>query len=188
MRKLRLRQGIEDIALILAGIRRFFQQVATQNFVVFDAGVMPGRHKIVPKFLRAVVQLIKFQKTVAVDTRIRRTSVFVGGGKPPDHLRLEAIGKIKYVIGDAQPEGHASGILDILQRTAGARVRSAGVLVMKELHGHADTVVPLRFHQIGGNAGVHAAAHRDYSFFIHRFQRHSPPAQCAQESQSGNTL
>ena len=95
MRKLLLRHFIEDIALILRRIQRFFQYVASR--FVRDAGIVPRRDVVAAEQPRAFQQAGELKISVAVDAGVRRQAVAVAFGKAADHDLAELVGEVKYV-------------------------------------------------------------------------------------------
>ena len=89
MRKLLLRQGIQNIALIFRRIQCFFQN----EFAVLplDACIMPRHEAVAAENPCALVQGFKLHIAVAVNTRIRRTSHLIALDEFSDHRLAEDI-------------------------------------------------------------------------------------------------
>jgi hypothetical protein len=58
------------------------------------------------------------------------------------HLRAEPILEVDDVVRDADDGRDAAGVVEVVDRAAGAEVRLSLALVV-ELHGHTDDVMPL---------------------------------------------
>ena len=121
---------------------------------------MAGHDIIQVKFLRPLIQLIKFQKAVAVDAWIRRHPFFISLHKSPDHTLLKPVREIKYIKRDVQMKRNASGIFNIIQRTAGMLTAHTHFFILKKLHGDARAVITCLLHKICSDGGIHSAAHR----------------------------
>ena len=156
-----LRHGIQDIALILGWVRSGFQEIAARVGILNNPGIVPSCDTVISQLTGTAVELIKLQKTIAVDAGIRRLAVLIGIDKTLDDILGETFRKIKDIIGHPQTIGDASGIFHILQGAAGAFSGDTGVLVGKKLHGSAGAFVALLLHQKGSDTGIDAAAHGD---------------------------
>ncbi len=111
VRELRLRERIEDVALVLALVQRFFQKPAP--VFAFDAGVVAGHDRAAADQLRAFVKTLELQVAVAVDAGVRRRTALVGGNEAVDDLMSEVAGKVEYIVRNAEPLGHAARVLDV---------------------------------------------------------------------------
>ena len=179
--QLLLGQHIEYIALVLACVKRLFQQIPT--VFPLDPGIMASGDGVAAQEGCPVIEMPEFQVAVAVDTGIGRPPLPVGIRKAVHHLTAKLIGEVKNVVGNPQTKRHAAGILHILQRAAGAATGNADVLVAVKGHGSADAVPAAVLQKVSGDAGINAAAHCD-QYLTHQTMG-QPPSQC---SQSGNLL
>ena len=179
--QLLLGQHIEDIALILAEIHRFFQEIPA--VLPLDPGIVAGGDGVAAHQRRPVIEPPELQIAVAVNAGVGGLPPLVGRGEAVHDLTAEFVGEIEHIVGHIQLVRHAAGVLHILQRAAGAAAGDADVLVAVQRHGSADAVPPLLLHEGSGDAGINAAAHcNQYPFHQTMGQ---PPSQC---SQSGNLL
>ena len=179
--QLLLGQHIEYIALVLACVKRLFQQIPT--VFPLDPGIMAGGDGIAAQKDRPVIEMPEFQVAVAVDAGIGRLPLSVGIRKAVHHLTAELIGEVKNVVGNPQPKRHAAGVLHIIQRAACAAAGASDVLVAVQGHGGADAVPAAVLQKVSGDAGINAAAHCN-QYLTHQTMG-QPPSQC---SQSGNLL
>ena len=129
---------------------------------------MSGYNIIVANLLHAVKHFIKFQISVTVDTWIRGAAVFVGIYKPVHNLCMEICGKIKHVVRHIHLIGYASGILDIVQGTAGLFPVDTDIFVVVKFHGSADALVTGFLCQKSCHGAVYTAAHC-YDCFFHLY-------------------
>ena len=166
VRQLLLRQAIQHIALIFGRIQSFFQKKSAV-FGAFNAGIMPGDDMRAAELLRALIQLFELQVAIAVNAGVGRFSVFIGMHKAVDHAAFKAVGKIEDMVGHAELFRDGTRVLHIIQRAAAVFTRETERVVCKQLHGNADTVESRLAAQIGGNTGIHTAAHGNDNFFRH---------------------
>ena len=129
---------------------------------------MSGYNIIVADLLHAVKHFIKFQISVTVDTWIRGAAVFVGIYKPVHNLCMEICGKIKHVVRHIHLIGYASGILNIVQGTAGLFPVDTDIFVVVKFHGSADALVTGFLCQKSCHGAVYTAAHC-YDRFFHLY-------------------
>ena len=139
MRELVLCQGIEHIALVLAG-RGLFQQPAP-GAVLLDHRVVPGGDVIIPQQPRLLQHRVEFQVPVACNAGIRRAARRVLPGKILDDVALELLGEIQDQMLDAQLVTHPARVVDVVQGTAAPGGALLHVGVRPQAHGHARHVV-----------------------------------------------
>ena len=178
-RKLLLRQVIQDIALVLRRVDRFFEDIFLP--VALDARIVAGRDILAPHDVRTLKKLVELQIAVAVDAGVRRDPVFVGVHKAVDDAGAELILEVEDIKREAQPVCDAAGILGIVERAAGMALGDARVLVVVELHHAANAVIARVRQQLRRDGGIHAAGHGDqYLFSSHwRHPRPAWPRSCA---------
>ena len=129
MGQLLLRQHIQHITLIFAFIQGFFQDIPAILFL--NPGIVPGDNGLTAQLPSPLKEAFKFQIAVTVDTGVRGRSALICGSESVDHLNLEVSGKVEHIVRDAQASGHASGILHIVQRTAGLCSADSNILGLK---------------------------------------------------------
>ena len=112
--KLLLRQGIKHVALILARVDRFLQQVATGCFILYDLCIMSGNHIIHSKLLCPLVQIFEFQIPVTVDAGIRRDTTFVAVHELVHDLLLEMLLEVHDIVIHPHRMCHRTGILHVV--------------------------------------------------------------------------
>ena len=131
---------------------------------------MAGRHEAGAEPLGARGERGELQIAVAVHARNRRAAVRVLPHEVRHDGLVELPLEIDDVVGDAQLAGDAAGIVQIVDRAAGAETHLAigvrsGVIV--QLHREADDLVPLTSEQCGGDRRIDAAGHGDnYTHFL----------------------
>ena len=103
---------------------------------------------------------------VADDARVGRQPLLIGSHKSLDNVAVEGLLQVEHVVGYPQALGDGLCIGDVAVDFAHARDgvgRGTG-----EAHGGADAFVALAFEQIGGHAGIDAAAHGDeHALVVH---------------------
>ena len=129
---------------------------------------MSGYNIIVADLLHTVEHFIKFQISVTVDTWIGCAAVFVGLHKPVHNLCMEICGKIEHVVRYIHLIGYASGILNIVQGTAGLFPADTDIFVVVKFHGCTDALVTGFLCQKSCHGAVHTAAHC-YDRFFHLY-------------------
>ena len=176
--ELRLRERIEHIALVLACIDGFFEQIPAACRVIGDGGVMPRHHTVKAQLLRVAQKLFEFDIAVAVDAGIGRAAVFVGADKALDDRVFKAFGKIVDKKRNAETAAHAARVLGAVERAAGLFVRCF-LRTVKQTERHAGAVVAALQHQVCRHRAVHAAAHGDECFFCHLIHPDESSRQCS---------
>ena len=161
MRKLFLREHIQDVALILALIYGLQKLPASRFLTETDAGIVPGHDTIEALPQRVLKQRVEFQKTVAVDAGIRCASRLVFRNKFADDLLFEKPGKADRFVWDAQLMAHEGCVVFIPVGAAALWVLALKRGGAVQAHRRAGTVVPCLSHQQSGDRAVHAAAHGD---------------------------
>ena len=119
MRKLLLRELIEDIGLILPLIRRLFEKPAPGLPVPLHTGVMPGGHRVKSAGKRLIQQRAKFDRPVTIDAGIRRVPRAVFADKTVNHLFAETVEEWEHLVRKAEELCHAACILNIGGSAAG---------------------------------------------------------------------
>ena len=131
MCKLLLCQSIQYIALILIRVKCFFQKVSARGNIFFYMGIMSCYHIVISEFPCPTIQLIKFQITITVNTRIRRHPIFIGSNKTFNYIFFKTFRKIEHIIWNSKFISYISCILHIIQRTTGTCLRNTDILIMK---------------------------------------------------------
>ena len=96
--------------------------------------------------------------------------MLVGTDKAVYDVRFKFIGEIEHIVRHIQLMRHISGILHIIEGTAGMLSRHADFIVGKQLHGDAYTVKTVLFHQICRYGRVHTSAHGNNCFLFHIYR------------------
>ncbi len=161
VRQLRLRQGEEKIGLVLVRIEAAEESIPPRGLVALDPGVVPGADQPRPEAGRAVHQRRELQVAVAVYARDRRPSRRVLAHEVRDHRLVELLLEVDDVVGDAEAGRDPAGVVQVVDRAAGAELRLPLRLVV-ELHRQTDDVMPLAGQQGGRDRGVDPARHGDY--------------------------
>ena len=157
MLKLLLRKRIQHIGLILGGIKGFFQQPPSALFIEIYPRVMSRNYKIAAQLLRAAVQSVKFEKTVAVNAGIGRQAAFVTGGEFLHHRCPECVLEVEHVVFHAQPCTDPARVLRVGSSAAG--FFGICTATAMQLHGNAYAVKSRFKHKRRRDGTVHAAAH-----------------------------
>ena len=152
---------IQHIALILALIQRLLELPPSGFLIVLDARIMTGRNIITVQFPGTVIQPLKLEIPVAVNTGIRRPSALIGTDKPADDLFIKGIHKIKHIVRHVQTIRHIARIPDIVLTAADRMLVLTDGFIVIQTHRRTHAVIALLAQEIGGHAGIHAAAHRN---------------------------
>jgi len=161
MGKLRLRELVEHIALVLAPIDAAQQMAAPA--LKGDAGVVSGGDVVVAQRERTIQQRAELEAAVAVDAGVGRASGAVFGDEEVHHVAREALRFVEHIKIHAEPRGDGARVLRVRGGAAAALRR----LAIVELEHRARAVIALPGEQKRGGAGIHAAAHRDHHPFCH---------------------
>src|SRR6185437_8042994 len=165
--ELLLGQTPEEKCLILGVVQAAAQLVRSGLGVVADAGVMAGGDFIGADLTGGGEELVELDRRVAQAARHGRAAGGVGGGEGAYYVLFEAILEVDDIVGDAQRLGHATGIVDIVERaTAPASAlahagRARQTALIPKLHGEADDVAPLGVQHGCDRRAVHPAGHGD---------------------------
>ena len=116
--KLFLRHRIEDIALVFGFVQSFFEEELP--VLLLDSRIVARNKIITAQNSRSHIELVKFHVTITVDTRIGCDPVLIAFDEFADDQIMKSIREIKHIIWDSKFIGDTPGILDILERTAGA--------------------------------------------------------------------
>ncbi len=156
--ELLLRRGIEEIALVAAGIGRAEQTPAAIGEFAAD-DIMAGRQRIGAELAGEPEQVLELHRAVALDAGDRRLAGEIALGEALDHGVAEAVLVIEHVMGNADLLGDAARIMDVLPGAAGPGAVDGRAMVV-ELQRHADDVVALALQQGRHNRGIDASRHR----------------------------
>ena len=167
VRKLKLRERIEHIALILCFVNTLFKKKATAAFVKFINCVMPGCNIVMLKLQRPFEQLIKLEVAVAVNAGVRRCAFLINVNEFSDNLFSEIIGKIENIKRYAELIGNTARILGILKRAAGFFPDEC-VAVIKKAAVDSGRLPAVFQKQICAYGAVNAAAHSYHNFFVQK--------------------
>ena len=131
-----------------------------------DAGVVTGRDVVAPMVARVVEQCVELEVAVAVDAGVGRTPLLVGPHELLDDPSLERRAQVDDLVRKAQAPRDRRRIVGI-----GAAAACAWLGVAVQQHRRAQAFVARLLEQVGGDAGVDAAAHGDE----HAFAGHGAP-------------
>ena len=92
---------------------------------------MSGYNIIILQFTHSLKHLVKFQITIAVNAGIWRGSMLIGIHKAVHNILFKPLGKVKNIVPDSHSVADISGILHIIQRTAGFLSLYSYVLIVK---------------------------------------------------------
>ena len=159
--QLLLGQNIENITLVFGRVHCFEQLIASALFVIAHSCIVTGHQYIAAQFFHLLVQMLKFELSVALDAGIGRAAVKVFVDEGLDHFLPEQVLIVHDMVGNPDLLCHAAGVLRILERTAGIHQIHSHNIVFIQPHCAAHTIISLARHHPGSNAAVHAAAHRD---------------------------
>ena len=124
-----------------------------------DRRVVAGRDRVEAERERLLEQGRELDALVAAHARVGGATGGVLGHEVIDHVGLEALGEVPYVVRNADDVGRALGIHRILDGAApaGTGAQRAGVAAEGEVH--PDDVVAGVDRARGGDGGVHSSAH-----------------------------
>ena len=154
VRKLRLREPVEHIALIFSG-RHGRKDVPPRFGVAGNGGVMPRCNVRKPVFQRKVEHGAELDRLVAADAWIWRAAGRVRREKVADDGLLERLAQREHRVREVQRLAHA------------ARVFGLGFAAVAKKERAAGHVIALLAQQISGGAAVYAAAHADENARLH---------------------
>ena len=160
MREPALVQGVEEVALVLAGVEGFGQArraVATGD----DARVMPGCHELASQLVGHLEEAPELEVAVAQHAGVGREPRFIRRDEPLDDVAVEFCSAVDDVVLDAEVGGERRGVADVALVVAAPRGVSAGGAAVVEAHGRADAFVALFHEHVRGDARIDAAAHGD---------------------------
>ena len=164
MRKLFLCQHIEYITLILCVIYCLFQQITTFFLIIFHTCIMTGHNVIIFQFTHPLKHLVKLQISITVNTGIWCGTMFIGIYKTIHNVFLKSLGKVEHIISDSHSVADVSGILHIVQGTAGFLPLNSYILIMKQFHGSTNTLITSFLCKQSSYRAVHSSAHCDNCF------------------------
>ena len=121
-------------------------QVIAAGVVLFDPGVVPRGQPLGVVGHGAVEQLGELEIAVAVRARNGRAPRHILAHEVRHHVLAELRFEIDDVVGDADGGGDAAGVVEIVDRAAGAERALPGLghlAVVIQLHRHTDDVVTL---------------------------------------------
>ena len=155
-RELRLRQAMEEVALILGFIERF-EKLDARTAIRGGphARIVPRRNGIRAERQRMIEKRAKLDFAVAQDIGIRRSAGFVFAQKLCENARAVFGGEVDRLQIDADDIGHGSGVDQILAR----RAVFVGVVVLPILHEHADDFEALLLQQPRRDRGIDTPRH-----------------------------
>src|SRR5215471_17352859 len=116
--ELLLREPKEEICLIFGWIGGPPEQPAIALRIKFTAGIVSRRQEIGPNLAGSDQQLIELEMIVAEAAGNRRTSGKILLDKRTHYVILKPLLVIHDVIRNAQVFSHATGVVDIVNRTA----------------------------------------------------------------------
>ena len=155
-RELRLRQGEEEVGLVLRRVGAAPQQPASMRGLL-NACVVSGRHLLGTQAARAVKERRKLQVAVAVRTGQWRAPRRVLANEVRDDRVLELAFEIQNVVWNTECVRDTLGVVQIVERAATAKGLLPSLIV--ELHRQADHVKTLLGEQGRGDRGIDAAGH-----------------------------
>ena len=156
--ELRLRQREEEVRLILGRIGAAQEPILAGRGIPLDAGVMAGGDEVGVERLGPRRQRRELQVAVAVHAGNRRAAAGVLAHEVRDHLLGELPLEIDDVVGDADAPGHTPGVVQVVDRAAGAEADFSLALVV-QLHRQTDHLVALLREERRSDGGVDAAGH-----------------------------
>ena len=107
-----LGERVEHVALILGGVHAAAQGPGAA-WVLGYPRVVAGGDGVEPVLERVVEEGAELEVAVAVDARVGCPSVLVGLHELIDHVALEELAHVEYVMGDAQTLADGLGIGDV---------------------------------------------------------------------------
>ena len=159
---LRLAQAVEEIALVLVGVKSA-QQRGAAGGVAALADVMAGGDVFGAARDGVVEEGLELDLGVAQHVRVGGASGLVFGEEIAEHAFLVFGGEVDRLDLDAEHVGHRQHVEKVLPRGALLGV----VVVVPVLHEDAEHVVALLLQQVGGDGGIDAARHADDDLRAH---------------------
>src|SRR5215475_12561309 len=129
--------------------------------------IMPGRYPTCPKLLRPLPQRHKFEMTVALHTGVRGRALTVGIHKVVDNVLRKLGLKVDHIERNTKGCCHASGIRDVIQRTAGFMPRGGRLWPVPQLHGDTNHLIALLVQQGGADRAIHTTTHGHHDTLSH---------------------
>ena len=160
--ELRLGEAVEEIALVLVGVRRAQQRGAATGVRAL-ADVMPGGDVFRAARDGVVEEGLELDLGVAQHVGVGGAAGLVFGEEVAEHAFLVFGGEVDRLDLDAEHVGHRQHVEKVLARSALLGI----VVVVPVLHEDAEHVVALLFQQIGGDGGIDPARHADDNFSAH---------------------
>ena len=170
VRKLLLRHGVENVALILGEVPCLFQHPSAVFRKELRAGVVTGNDVFAAEGASALIQQLELHVAVAVDAGIRGLAVLVGADEPPDNVPLELVHEVENVELHAHRIGGVSRVLGVVGGAAGF-FGAGAVGAAAQLHCDAYAVVAPLNHERRRDRAVNSSAHCDERGGLFR---HSP--------------
>ena len=87
--------------------------------------------------------------------------MLIGDDKALDHIAVKGFAAIDHMVLKAQPLGDGARVLNVRHVVTGPALAAPRATRVVQAHGGANAFVPLLKQQVGGHAGVDAAAHGD---------------------------
>ena len=151
------------VGLILAGIGTLVEGVAPIRRVL-DSGIVARGHLLNTDLLCKHQQPIKLQEGVTASAGQRRSPTQVIPDKGLDHPPLEFLFQIQDIEAQSQLLGNSTGVVDIIQRAAAAKLVAAVGLrvasIIPQLHRAADHLKAGLFEENGCRGTVDTPTHR----------------------------
>ena len=129
---------------------------------------MAGYNIVILQLTHSLEHFVKFQITVAINTGIGRTSMFIGIYKTIHNIFFESLREIKNIIFNPHSVAYTSGVLHIIQRTAGFLPFNSYIFIVKQFHSCSNTLVTGFFGQQSCYGAIHSTAHGN-NCFSHSF-------------------
>src|SRR5574341_17587 len=149
-----LSQPVEEIALVLALIRAFFQKIPGRS-ILFHARVMAGRKMIKAVRFRVLEKMLKLDKVVALDAGIGGASPAIFADKIIDNGSGKLGLSVNHAVRDAEAAAYCLGGPDVAAESG------------RQLHGDAFDLKPLPHEERGGHRTVDPPAHGHENALVH---------------------
>ena len=128
--------------------------------------VVPGRNVVASHLVGKVQQRAKLHHAVAQHAGVGGEAVLIGGDKALDHVAVKGFAAVDHMVLKAQSLGDGARVLNVRHVVAGPALAASRAARVVQAHGGTNAFVPLLKQQVGGHAGVDAAAHGDHTRFL----------------------
>ena len=152
VRQLLRAEHVEDVRLVLRGVGTAPDRGTVRR--VDDTRVVTGGNGVETELARPLERAAELHRAVALDARVRGTTLFIGRRVRRDDVLREPVGEVEDVVRDVELRRDPARVLDVRHAAA-----TGVALTAPELERHAGDVMARVAQQRRGHRRVHPAAH-----------------------------